>query len=77
MKTVRKKLLPNRGQISIEFSILVTATVLVSIITAYFIIVSAKDLGYGVDESGEKAEKFINVTNNKSSHYIKLLNNSI
>jgi len=76
MKVIKKKLLSRRGQASFELIIMVSSASLIAIIVSYFFILSTKNLGYDVDKTGEKAEKFINITNNKSSQYVELLNNS-
>ncbi|ADC70370.1 Protein of unknown function DUF361 [Methanocaldococcus sp. FS406-22] len=77
MKSIKKKTLSRKGQISMEIIILASSASLVAIIMAYFFVLSAKDLGHEMNKTGEKAREFINVTNNKSSQYIKLLNNSV
>jgi len=77
MKLIKKKLLSKRGQSSMEIIILASSASLVAITIAYFFILSAKNLGCEMGKVGEKANKFINITNNKSSHYTGLLNDSI
>ncbi|ACV25099.1 hypothetical protein Mefer_1290 [Methanocaldococcus fervens AG86] len=59
-----------------EIIILASAAVLTSIIAAYFFVKSVKNSGEGENKVGEKAQKFLNVTENKSSHFVRLLNNS-
>ena len=77
MRKILKKLRSNRGQISIEFALLISSVSLVAIIVAYHYISSSKDLGDEMNNMGKKAENFTNITRNKSLEYIEKLNSSL
>ncbi len=69
-----KKLISEKGQLSMEVGILVAAAVLVAIIAGYYYV---KNAGTAAKKAGNQTEKFVNLTENKSSEYIEDLNSTL
>jgi len=57
-----------------EFALLMASVSLIGIVTAYYYIYYTQKSN-GINNSGKKANKFINITNNKSGTYIDAMNN--
>ncbi|XRP97579.1 class III signal peptide-containing protein [Methanocaldococcus sp. 16A] len=69
-----KKLLSNKGQLSMEVGILVAAAVLVAIIAGYYYISNAKK---AAESSGQQAESFVGNTSNYATKTLENLSDTL